>query len=72
MFRRVATLLALSFALLLAAVGSVLGQDLVGAASRPDLAAGAGSTRTTSGGAGSLRSPGIKPPMRTPTARSAT
>jgi uncharacterized protein (DUF2141 family) len=58
--------------MLAGAAGGARAQDLVGAASRPDLAAGAGSTRSTSAGTGNLRSPGIKPPMRTPTARSAT
>lgn len=61
--------LALSFVMLVGA-GNARAQDLVGAASRPDLGAGAGSTR--SGGIGSSR-PDIKPPMRrSPTARSAT
>jgi hypothetical protein len=72
-FRRIrAATLSLTCALLVGAGSSAHAQDLVGAASRPDLAAGAGSTRSLSGGTGNTRSPGIKPPMRTPTARSAT
>lgn len=56
---------------MLVGAGNARSQDLVGAASRPDLGAGAGSTR--SGGIGSSRTPDIKPPMRrSPTARSAT
>jgi uncharacterized protein (DUF2141 family) len=63
--------LALSFVMLAGAGSSARAQDLVGAASRPDLGAGSGSTR--SGGTGTIRTPERKQPVqKSPTARSAT